>query len=452
MATSIRTLTSVCLQQAVAGAGSISPWLLALAACMLRRQREAAAEAPESLPTRAGGGTEDEGADRQRLGTHLNTTEEFIVPSHASVEHIYWLEMARERVRQGRHIITGDSGASNGGACGSGRESGADRTGDGPFANIKAMLFDPESAVPLPHGEALVDTRSGSGMLRTWHASSGPVAAPQHTQQPAAADLEEGGNAGEGRQLTEERAGGWGQPLAGKPSGARLVLTSPLLDMGAAPSQTRGEGVVEGLDGISEEVCAAVLLAGEVEEVCRKSGYERAAWARRILTKQPGATRAHGWECAPCSFFYSSATHCAVQCAAMWRVSVAVVALVALFVTLCVRCMRALHAIGKPTRVLGPSLVDSMTIGRTLEYVFTQCISFGEHRSVCRAGLQVQCSVCSKDVSLSLPSRSGDEVVILECNHTVHLRCLGRGKVQKLFCCPDCGEESPMMLAMNTAA
>lgn len=64
-------------------------------------------------------------------------------------------------------------------------------------------------------------------------------------------------------------------------------------------------------------------------------------------------------------------------------------------------------------------------------------------RIACRAGLPVQCSVCNTDVELDEPSRSGHEVKILECNHTVHLRCFSHQELQqKVFRCPDCGEVS----------
>lgn len=268
---------------------------------MLRLQREAAAEEPEASAASLYDTETGEVTSRAAPSAHGErdhaATLEFAVPAHASVEHIYWLEMARGRVMRGRPIMPGDGDDSDGDSgvsdnSGDGSDSG--RVGSGSSGGTRACGPLPAATHPgvdlLPHGGTVGATVYGSG------------------QQRARKGGTRGGERG-GAHGSVERAGAQKRrPTAmWTCSGGRswvkqaASMSTPAAPRrgGAAAQCAVGWGVgAHGPEGIEGAVWEALLLAREAEEVCSRSGYERAVWARRLLARQAAAAGAPGSQCA----------------------------------------------------------------------------------------------------------------------------------------------------------
>eukprot|EP00892_Ulva_mutabilis_P003670 jgi/Ulvmu1/1675/UM115_0004.1 len=369
---------------------TLSHWQLFLAACMLRCQREAAADfttaTPASAPTAAAApalpsmparsaGSDPVPLPWRRMRARMERA--FSVPAHATIEHIHWLEIARTRYKSGQPIIPADARAAT---CG---------TGSSESPRIKASHSVTHAQPGLTSGDAGIHADS-SGTLKTWHSSSaraeGAVSRDEHKEHgtagaagaaPPGSRVADGGlssaNTAPLRVCARQAWDGNGPDGAG--GGGRNVK---LLNRGAIDGQdevglhngsrqavSTSEQLARmpqvGARSVEEEVGESLVLLRELEAVCGCSGYECAAWVRRVLEVQAADNGAPDW----------------------------------------------------------------------------------------RSWLPVQCSVCTRDLALDRPSAPGDELVILECNHSVHARCLGTGKSGTVFRCPDCGEDSPMVSAVK---
>lgn len=279
------------------------------------------------------------------------TEREFVVPAHATVEHIYWLEMARRDFIAQRAPPAAD-GLSN-------EERGLLLAAPGSTSRhplplglppvppagaaymhahheadtIKARITPPpmqRGCVAPPSAgcgtEGAVPPRSQSGMLRTWRASTKPAVAGETLNQDRRGTCESGSQVSEGGhklvraslwwqggRARENRVGDLVSPVSDAPqsattNGAALVgrLGTPSgssagsVTAASVAAQRKGnsnEGVAK--RGVEEAVPEALLLAEEVEEVWAWSGYKRAAWVRRLLMRQAGTPGGLRQRCDP---------------------------------------------------------------------------------------------------------------------------------------------------------
>lgn len=277
-----------------AGRGSISPWVLALAACMLRLQREAAEEAPAASADGHSDTESGEVTSRAARGPHgksgRTAAPEFVVPAHASVEHIYWLEMARARTMRGRPIMSGDGDHSDGDSNVSGNSGdGSDRT------RVDGGRYGDNGS---PRGRR---AHPGQGLLP--RSDSVGAAAYGRSEQQARKEgplgREQGILQGSGERASAPKPGAtWTR------SGGRAWVKK---EASSAAASRRGGRVAEGAvgrgadgrgpAGIEGDVWEALLLAKEAATVSRWSGYERGAWARRRLMRHGASVAAPGSQC-----------------------------------------------------------------------------------------------------------------------------------------------------------
>ena len=292
----------------------MSQWQLLLAACMLRCQREAAADVAagalarsRSRPRSAGDASPrvvDGAHAAQQRRARVRRAQSFVVPAHATIEHIHWLEMARSRHMKGRPVLPADVDQSE--------DSG--NSGSSAAGEKIVAAFVPSREPSADRSMAGIPT-VGSGTLRTWATSAGDMAvrtraeklSPRGRPPASVASWASGGATGRDAAAADRAAAAClglsqtravdacGEGASGSRAGVEdTTQTVPACNAGA--SQDGASAVPTGLE---DEVVEVLLLLQGLEGVCEGSGYERAAWVRHILKLEAVAATGPGWRCEP---------------------------------------------------------------------------------------------------------------------------------------------------------